>query len=136
MMTLEPDLGEPTPRGPCLHESRLRAPEAIEMLYGTRPPAWPFLPGDEPSMERIVAVAQASHYATDVADLLDEIRDAIEASDETRYRIAKGSGVSQGQLSRLMSGEQGLSVANVQRLAEYLGLEIIVRSKRRTRKAK
>lgn len=65
-----------------------------------------------------------------MAELLEVIRTAIRTSGQTRYRIAKATGVAQSQLSRLMSGEAGLSVQNVERLAEYLGLEIVIRPKR------
>ena len=68
--------------------------------------------------------------------LLDAICEGIEASGKTRYRIAKDTGISQTQLSRLMTGERGLSIESAERLADYLGLEIIVRPKRRTRRAK
>lgn len=57
-----------------------------------------------------------------MAELLDAIRREIETSGQTRYRIAQGSGVSAGQLSRLVNGERGLSVDSLERLAEYLGL--------------
>lgn len=68
-------------------------------------------------------------------DLTQAIREAIEASGETRYRISQGSGVSQAHLSRLVRGESGCSIENAERIAAYLGLEIILRPKRRTRKA-
>ncbi len=63
--------------------------------------------------------------------LLDEIRDAIEASGKTRYRIAQESGIAESMLSRLMSGERGLSIDALETLADYLGLEIVMRPKRR-----
>ncbi len=71
---------------------------------------------------------------TCMAEILDTIRKAIEASGQTRYRIAQETDIAQSQLSRLMSGERGLRIDTVQRLAEYLGLEIIVRPKRRKAK--
>ena len=71
-----------------------------------------------------------------MAGLLDAIRDAIERSDATRYRIAQDTGISEGHLSRLMSGERGLSVESIEQLAEYLDLEIVIRPKRRNRKVK
>ena len=49
----------------------------------------------------------------------------------TRYRIAKESNLSQSQLSRLMSGERGLSIEALEVLAECLGLEITIRPKKR-----
>ena len=68
--------------------------------------------------------------------LLDGIRDAIEASDKTRYRIAQESGIAESVLSRLMSGERGLSIDALETLADYLGLEIVMRPKRRRRKGR
>ena len=64
-----------------------------------------------------------------------DIKKAIEASGQSRYRIAKETGVSQAHLSRLMSGQRGLGVDMLERLAAYLELEIIIRPKRgRSRK--
>ena len=68
--------------------------------------------------------------------LLDEIRDAIEASGKTRYRIAQESGIAESVLSRLMSGERGLSIDALETLADYLGLEFTMRPKRRQRKGR
>ncbi len=66
--------------------------------------------------------------------LADSIRTAIEDSDETPYAIAKGADVARSQLSRLLSGERGLNTDAIERIAEYLELDIIIRPKRRTRK--
>lgn len=70
--------------------------------------------------------------------LLDAIKDGIaraEASGITRYQMSKDTGISQAALSRFVNGERGLGVDLVERLAEYLGLEIVIRVKR-TRKGK
>ena len=69
-----------------------------------------------------------------MARLLDEIRKAIRQSDQTQYRIAEETEISRAALSRLMSGERGLSVETVEKLANYLGLEIICRPRRRQSK--
>lgn len=69
-----------------------------------------------------------------MAQLLDEIRKAIEAADVTCYRIAKDTGIAPSQLSRLMSGERGLSIEAAEVLAEYLELEIIIRPKKRRKR--
>jgi len=71
-----------------------------------------------------------------MAKLLDKIRRAVEASDKTRYRIAKESGVSAGQLSRLVSGERGMTVDTIEKLAHYLGLTITVEPKTKTTKGR
>ena len=84
----------------------------------------------------VVAIETSIEYDLVMPPLLDAICDAIEASDKTRYRIAKDTGISQGHLSRLMSGERGVSVAALEQLAEYLDLEIVIRPKRRSRKGK
>ena len=62
---------------------------------------------------------------------LDTICDAIEASEKSRYRISKDTGISQAQLCRLLTGERGLSIAALERLADYLGMEVVVRPKRK-----
>jgi transcriptional regulator with XRE-family HTH domain len=69
-----------------------------------------------------------------MSQIFDTIRKAIEASDKTRYRLSKETGIDQAQLSRLMSGKEGVSVENLERLAEALDLEIIIRSKTAARK--
>jgi transcriptional regulator with XRE-family HTH domain len=71
-----------------------------------------------------------------MSKLLDEIREAIRTSDKTRYRLSKETGIPQSQLSRLMTGEKGVSFDAMERLAEALGLEIILRPKRRQPKGR
>jgi len=66
---------------------------------------------------------------TRMSQIFDTIRKAIEASDKTRYRLSQETGIDQAQLSRLMSGKEGVSVENLERLAEALGLEIVIRPK-------
>lgn len=65
-----------------------------------------------------------------MGDLMDVIRKAITDGDKTCYRIAKDTGIAPSQLSRLMSGERGLSTETLECLADYLGLEIVIRPKR------
>jgi transcriptional regulator with XRE-family HTH domain len=64
-----------------------------------------------------------------MAKLVDAMRRAVETSGKTRYRIAKESGVSAGQLSRLVSGERGMTVDTLERLAKHLGLQITIAPK-------
>ena len=63
--------------------------------------------------------------------LLQQLIEAIEASGQSRYQIAMGSGVAQSQLSRLVHGESQARVENVERIAEYLGYEVVLRRTRR-----
>ncbi len=71
-----------------------------------------------------------------MARLTDAIRAAIRASDQTPYAIAKGAGVARSQLSRLLSGEAGMSVDTLERLADYLDLRITIEPKSKSRKAR
>lgn len=70
-----------------------------------------------------------------MAKTLNAIRTAIDRSEKSRYRIAQDTGIAESVLSRLMSGERGLSIESLELLADYLELEIIIRP-RRTRKGK
>ncbi len=49
---------------------------------------------------------------------------AIEDSGESRYAIHKATGIDQGQLSKFVHGERGLSLETVDRLCAHLGLEL------------
>lgn len=71
-----------------------------------------------------------------MAKLEQAIAAAVRASDESPYAIAKGAGVARSQLSRLLSGERGLSVDTIERLADYLGLRITIEPKTKTRKGR
>lgn len=64
-----------------------------------------------------------------MSDLTHAIREAIEASGQSRYRIAQETGIAQSQLSRLVNGERGMTVETIERLARHLELEIVVRPK-------
>jgi transcriptional regulator with XRE-family HTH domain len=75
-------------------------------------------------------------YTSVMARLTDAIRAAVRASDQTPYAIAKGSGIARSQLSRLLSGESGMSVDTIERLADYLGLRITIEPKGRNRKGR
>lgn len=66
-----------------------------------------------------------------MSPIYDDIRDAIEASDMTRYRIAKHTGIGESQLSLFMAGKKGLSVEALETLADCLGMEITTRRKRK-----
>jgi transcriptional regulator with XRE-family HTH domain len=56
--------------------------------------------------------------------LSDQIRRAVDASGLSRYRISKEIGVAESTMSRFMSGQGGLSLANLDALADLLGLDI------------
>ncbi|TVQ32435.1 MAG: XRE family transcriptional regulator [Phycisphaeraceae bacterium] len=69
-------------------------------------------------------------------DLTESIRKAISASGESRYAISKRSGLAESQLSRLVRGLNTPSLETVERIAEALDMEIILRPRRRSAKRK
>jgi plasmid maintenance system antidote protein VapI len=62
-----------------------------------------------------------------------QIVKAIAESGMSRYAIAKSSGIDQSTLSRMVNGNGWLSRDAFDRLADALGLEIIIRPKRKGR---
>lgn len=70
-----------------------------------------------------------------MGQLTKAIAEAVKASDQSPYAIAKGADVARSQLSRLLSGERGLNTETIERLADYLELEIVIRPKQ-TRKGR
>ena len=63
--------------------------------------------------------------------IYDQLRQAIQAGNVTCYRLWKDADIDQGQLSRFMAGISGLSVESVERIADCLNLEIVIRPKKR-----
>lgn len=61
----------------------------------------------------------------------ERLKEAIEKSAKSRYRIAKDTEIEESALSRFISGKRGLSMEAIDRLLEYLGLEVVEKSKRR-----
>jgi len=66
-----------------------------------------------------------------MAMIPDTIRKAIETGKKTRYAIAKETGVSESHLSQFMKGTKGLSYEALERVADNLGLEIVIRPKKK-----
>jgi len=56
--------------------------------------------------------------------LSDQIRQAVDASGLSRYRISKTLGISESTMSRFMSGQGGLSMEYLDALADLLDLNI------------
>ncbi|MFH1919216.1 MAG: helix-turn-helix domain-containing protein [Planctomycetota bacterium] len=57
--------------------------------------------------------------------LSDQLRAAIEASEETYYRIAKDAEVDWGTLQRFVDGRRpNIRIDTVDKLCEQLGLEL------------
>ncbi len=63
--------------------------------------------------------------------LSEQIRKAVEQCGQTRYAIALATGIDQSTLSRFVSGERGLPMNTLDRLADFLELTITMKSQRR-----
>jgi len=59
--------------------------------------------------------------------LSDQLRRAIANCGQTRYQIAQATGIGQAALSRFVHGERGLSLESIDKLAEYLHLEVVMK---------
>jgi transcriptional regulator with XRE-family HTH domain len=59
--------------------------------------------------------------------LSDQIRQAVDASGLSRYRICKELGIGEATMSRFMSGQGGLSMATLDVLADLLNLRVVTR---------
>ena len=68
--------------------------------------------------------------------LSDQVRNAIDNSGLTRYRIAKETQIDESALAKFYNGHQGLSLKALDRLGEYLGLEIIISTGSKKRESK
>jgi transcriptional regulator with XRE-family HTH domain len=84
----------------------------------------------------VVAKWYRAGYTPPMSRMVDAIRRAVRESGRSQYELAEASGVSRPQLSRLMTGERGLSAANLEALADALGLEFELRPKRQRRKGR
>jgi transcriptional regulator with XRE-family HTH domain len=72
---------------------------------------------------------QDASIITSMAKIIETFRKAVKASGKSQAVLARESGVTEGQLSRLMSGERGLGADNLEKLADALGLKITVAPK-------
>ncbi len=66
--------------------------------------------------------------------LSDQLRQAVENCGQTRYAISKATGIAEATLSRFMTGERGLPMKTLDKLADYLDLDIIAGKRRRAKK--
>ena len=59
----------------------------------------------------------------------EQLREAIERSPQTYYRIAKGAGVDWGTLTRFVDGSRpNVRIDTIDKLCDYLELELRPRS--------
>ena len=60
---------------------------------------------------------------------LDQIRRAIRRSGASQYSLSREAQVPEGSLSRFVRGKRGLSCESLERVAEALGLEVVIRGR-------
>ena len=58
--------------------------------------------------------------------LSDAVRKAIDSSGESRYAIAKATGIDESALAKFYNGHRGINSETLDRLGEYLGLRIVM----------
>jgi len=66
--------------------------------------------------------------------LTDALRQAIRQSGQSQDTICKATGIDNASLSRFLRGKTGLLQSALDRLVEYLDLELVPRKKRRRRR--
>ena len=82
----------------------------------------------------ILYIVHSIGYAVDMPKkprkLSDQIRKAIADSEHTRYRIAQETGINEGGLNEFFHGRRGLSLNSLDKLAEFLGLEVVTKKRK------
>ena len=65
--------------------------------------------------------------------LTDQVKQAIDDSGLTRYRIAQETGIDESALAKFYNGHRGLSIEALNKLGKYLGLRIVMNRKPETK---
>ena len=71
----------------------------------------------------------------EIMTMADELRQAINDSGITHYRLAQETGVTAGVISRFMAGERDLRLETASKLADALGLELKLKKGRRKKES-
>lgn len=58
--------------------------------------------------------------------ITDQLREAIDESGITRYRISQETGISESTLSQFSNGNRGLSMEALNAIGEFLQLRIVM----------
>ena len=65
------------------------------------------------------------------AEVTKALQQAIRDSDLSQNEIARRAGIDPGMVCRFVNGQRGMTLATAARVADVLGLEIVIRPKRR-----
>jgi len=77
---------------------------------------------------------KSTRYNTDMSKIRKALRAAIQAEKKkgrSRYQLAKETGISESMLCLFMSGKRGMTLDRLERLADHLDLEIVIRKRKR-----
>jgi len=66
-----------------------------------------------------------------MTSITEQLRRAIERSGKSRYRISQESGIAEAVLSRFIHGERDLKLDTADRLCAALGLQVVLKAKRK-----
>lgn len=72
----------------------------------------------------------------DAMSLVQQLREFAIASGKTQVELEKDTGISQPALSRFLAGNRGLRLNDIDKLAEYFGLELRPAEPKKTAKKK
>jgi transcriptional regulator with XRE-family HTH domain len=61
----------------------------------------------------------------------EQLRRAIRDGKLSQAELARATGLSEGQISYFLKGTRGLSLESIDRVLEVLGLEIVIRPRRK-----
>jgi transcriptional regulator with XRE-family HTH domain len=56
--------------------------------------------------------------------IIQQLRELVIASGKTQVEIERDTGIRQPTISRFLRGERGLNLVDIDKLADYLGLEL------------
>ncbi len=64
----------------------------------------------------------------------DQVRQAIKQCGLTRYAISKQTSLTEGALSRFMSGQRDMTLRTLETIAQVIGVRLVVGRPRRRKK--
>ena len=79
----------------------------------------------------MLCLVKSIRYNNNMSEIRKAIREAVEADERSRYRLAKETGISEPMLCLFMQGKRGMTLDRLELLADHLNLEITIRPRRR-----
>jgi transcriptional regulator with XRE-family HTH domain len=82
----------------------------------------------------ILLLYKLSSLSLDGGMVGNRLREVLKREGVSGYRLLKGLGIDQGELSRYFHGKQGISLAKLGQIADYLGYDTMFAKLHRSRK--